>query len=91
LNILDDRKRSSVTSGLTAKYGYNPLEHYKLNAGPLYGLGYQRTACWSCPLVNPGHPHQSKRPYPGLWAEIDERAVRGFEAAPEMPPNAAPF
>jgi 3'-phosphoadenosine 5'-phosphosulfate sulfotransferase (PAPS reductase)/FAD synthetase len=63
----------------------------ELPINPLYGLGYQRTTCWSCPLVNPYHLHQSKRQYPGLWAEIDERAVRGFEAAPEVSPNATPF
>jgi radical SAM protein with 4Fe4S-binding SPASM domain len=39
LNILDDRKLSSVTSDSTAKYDYNPLEHYKLNIGPTDEFG----------------------------------------------------
>lgn len=52
---------------------------YGLPVNPLYEQGFQRTTCWSCPLVNPYHIEQSKRYHGDLWERIEAYRVRGFE------------
>ncbi|GAA4215769.1 phosphoadenosine phosphosulfate reductase family protein [Microbispora amethystogenes] len=68
------------------------IHTYDLPVNPLYGLGYQRTTCWSCPLVNPFHIDQSRRQHPELWSTIDGSRLVGFERA-ELPllPTETPF
>lgn len=51
----------------------------KLMVNPLYGMGFQRTTCWSCPLVNPYHVQQSKKYHADKWKAISQFSVTGFE------------
>ncbi len=46
-----------------------------LPVNPLYHLGFQRTTCWLCPIVNPFHLHRSKVLHPGLWEDYDPVVV----------------
>lgn len=50
-----------------------------LPVNPMYHLGYQRTTCWICPIVNPFHFHTSRTQYPDLWAKVDAAQLRGFD------------
>lgn len=69
-------------------WGYIYKENLAVN--PLYERGFQRTTCWSCPLVNPYHLAQSKKHHPELWETIDEHVVHGFEQ-PGYEPTRTPF
>jgi 3'-phosphoadenosine 5'-phosphosulfate sulfotransferase (PAPS reductase)/FAD synthetase len=51
----------------------------RLPLNPLYEMGFQRTTCWLCPIVNPFHFELSKKRYPSLWQRVDERSLVGFE------------
>jgi 3'-phosphoadenosine 5'-phosphosulfate sulfotransferase (PAPS reductase)/FAD synthetase len=51
----------------------------QLPQNPLYELGFQRTTCWLCPLVNPAHMNISMNRYPELWARVDASSLRGFD------------
>jgi 3'-phosphoadenosine 5'-phosphosulfate sulfotransferase (PAPS reductase)/FAD synthetase len=64
----------------------------RLPINPLYEMGFQRTTCWSCPLVNPYHLQQSKRYRGDLWARIAPFEVAGFEKDQEKRlPTETPF
>jgi 3'-phosphoadenosine 5'-phosphosulfate sulfotransferase (PAPS reductase)/FAD synthetase len=57
------------------------IHSHDLPVNPLYELGYQRTTCWSCPLVNPFHLMQSRRQHPELWNLVADVDIQGFEGA----------
>jgi phosphoadenosine phosphosulfate reductase len=66
------------------------IHNEKLPINPLYAKGYQRTTCWSCPLVNPFHRRQSERQHPEKWSEVSLRVISGFEGS-KAPPQFTPF
>ena len=71
---------------------WSAMYTFGLPVNPLYEKGFQRTTCWSCPLVNPYHIEQSKRYHGDLWERIDGYRVGGFEEADDRhAPTETPF
>jgi len=58
----------------------------KLPVNPLYHLGFQRTTCWVCPLVNPYHVFQSRQLHPELWVKAVVGPGDAFQADPHLNP-----
>jgi len=60
----------------------------KLKVNPMYGMGYQRTTCWMCPIVNPFHLDLSKTQYPELWKKMANKELVGLD---NVNPRSTPF
>lgn len=50
----------------------------KIPINPVYRIGFQRTTCWLCPIVNPYHIKCSKRFYPHLWEKLKDCKMEAF-------------
>jgi phosphoadenosine phosphosulfate reductase len=58
-------------------WAYTFLNGLKVNR--LYKMGYQRTTCWLCPIVNPFHVYLSQKHHPELWKQVEDVKFRTFQ------------